>query len=200
MPTSGDRIMKQQLAGANGAELALGTGGSEPGPGWTTERTAPVERPARWSTRVVRSARVTVHVVGGLMMTVLVFPWVAAPQRQALIQRWSRQLLRMLGVEAHVHWRHEGGLPGNVLIVANHISWLDIFVLNALQPARFIAKADLRRLPLVGRLSKTQARCSSSASGGATRTRSTARRSRRWRAATSSPYSPRARRATARAC
>ena len=58
----------------------------------------------------------------------------------------------MLGVEAQVHWRHEGGLPGNVLIVANHISWLDIFVLNALQPARFIAKADLRHLPLVGRL------------------------------------------------
>jgi len=152
MPTSGDRIMEQQLAGANGPELALGIGGGEPGPGWTTERPAPAERRAHWSTRVVRSARVTVHVVGGLVMTVLVFPWVAQPQRQALIQRWCRQLLQMLGVEAHVHWRHEGGLPGNVLIVANHISWLDIFVLNALQPARFIAKADLRRLPLVGRL------------------------------------------------
>ena len=58
----------------------------------------------------------------------------------------------MLRVEARVHWRHDDGLPGNVLIVANHISWLDIFVLNALQPARFIAKADLRRLPVVGRL------------------------------------------------
>ena len=67
MPTSGDPIMKQQLAGANGAELALGMDGGEPGPGWTTERTAPVERPAHWSTRVVRSARVTVHVVGGLV-------------------------------------------------------------------------------------------------------------------------------------
>ena len=58
----------------------------------------------------------------------------------------------MSKVEARVHWRHDGDMPGNVLIVANHISWLDIFVLNSLQPARFIAKADLRRLPVAGRL------------------------------------------------
>ena len=45
-----------------------------------------------------------------------------------------------------------GGLAGNVLIVANHISWLDIFVLNAVQPSRFVAKAELARWPLVGRL------------------------------------------------
>jgi 1-acyl-sn-glycerol-3-phosphate acyltransferase len=56
----------------------------------------------------------------------------------------------MLKVEARVHGLPDGGLPGNLLIVANHISWLDIFVLNTLQPSRFIAKAELRRWPLVG--------------------------------------------------
>ena len=155
MPTSGEQIMMRRLAGTDGGEMALGVADGEPEPGWTAERTvraAPVDRPARLHTRVVRSARVTVHAVGGLLTTVLVFPWITAPQRQALIQRWCRQLLRMLGVDARVHWRHEGGLSGNVLIVANHISWLDIFVLNALQPARFIAKAELKRLPVVGRL------------------------------------------------
>jgi 1-acyl-sn-glycerol-3-phosphate acyltransferase len=84
---------------------------------------------------------------------VFVFPWIGPPKKQALIRRWSRQLLQMLGVEARVHWRHDDGLPGIVLIVANHISWLDIFVLNTLQPARFIAKAELKRWPIVGRLS-----------------------------------------------
>jgi 1-acyl-sn-glycerol-3-phosphate acyltransferase len=59
----------------------------------------------------------------------------------------------MLSIETRVHWRHDDGLPGNLLIVANHISWLDIFVLLALQPARFIAKAELRRWPVVGWLS-----------------------------------------------
>jgi 1-acyl-sn-glycerol-3-phosphate acyltransferase len=39
-----------------------------------------------------------------------------------------------------------------VLIVANHTSWLDIFVINAVQPSRFVAKADLAHWPLLGRL------------------------------------------------
>jgi len=58
----------------------------------------------------------------------------------------------MLAVRLELHGMPEGGVPGNVLLVANHISWLDIFVLNALQPSRFIAKAELRRWPLVGML------------------------------------------------
>ena len=81
-----------------------------------------------------------------------VFPWIGPRQKQVLIRRWSNQLLRMLRVDARFHWRHDHGLAGIVLIVANHISWLDIFVLDALQPVRFIAKADLQRIPVIGRL------------------------------------------------
>ena len=113
---------------------------------------SPSRRPTPLPARLARTARVSVHIVGGLATTVFVFPWIDPPKKEALIRRWCQQFLRMLRVEARVHWRHDEGFPGNVLIVANHISWLDIFVLNALQPARFIAKADLRRIPVVGRL------------------------------------------------
>ena len=102
--------------------------------------------------RLLRCARVLMHIVGGLGTTVFVFPRVSQDARDTIIRRWCRQFLGMLGVEARVHWRHEGGMPNHVLIVANHISWLDIFVLSSFQPARFIAKADLKRLPVVGRL------------------------------------------------
>lgn len=102
--------------------------------------------------RVVRSVHVSVHLVAALVTTTLVFPWVTAPKRQALIRRWCERLLGILKVEARIHGLPEGGLTGNLLIVANHISWLDIFVLSTLQPARFIAKAELRRWPVVGRL------------------------------------------------
>jgi len=37
---------------------------------------------------------------------------------------------------------------GNVLVVANHVSWLDVFVLNAIHPVRFVAKAELGRWPI----------------------------------------------------
>jgi 1-acyl-sn-glycerol-3-phosphate acyltransferase len=95
---------------------------------------------------------VSVHVFQGIATTVFIFPRIRLPQRKELIRRWSQRLLSMLGVETRLRGLPVGGLPGNLLIVANHISWLDIFVLNALQPARFIGKAEIRRWPLVGRL------------------------------------------------
>ncbi|MDQ6916927.1 MAG: 1-acyl-sn-glycerol-3-phosphate acyltransferase [Pseudomonadota bacterium] len=100
--------------------------------------------------RAYRHARVSLHVFQGIATTAFVFPMIGLPRRQALIRRWSERLLRMMHIESRVHGLPAAGLPGNMLIVANHVSWLDIFVLNTVQPARFIAKAELRRWPLVG--------------------------------------------------
>lgn len=102
--------------------------------------------------RVVRAARVTLHVLQGIATTALVFPLVGTPGRQRLIRRWSRQLLRMLRVDLCLERQPEGSLPRNLLIVANHVSWLDIFVVHALRPSRFIAKAEVKRWPMLGRL------------------------------------------------
>src|ERR1700730_17340987 len=102
--------------------------------------------------RVSRYPRVSRHVFQGVATTAFVFPMIGLPRRQALIRRWSDRLLRIMHVEARVQGLPPAGLPGNMLIVANHISWLDIFVLNTVQPARFIAKAELKRWPLVGPL------------------------------------------------
>ena len=112
----------------------------------------PYYRPTPTWARVTRFCRVIAHLGGGLATTVCVFPWVGPSRKRALIRRWSRQLLQMLNIRRRVNWRHEGGMRGHVLIVANHVSWLDIFVLNAQQAARFIAKAELARLPVIGRL------------------------------------------------
>ncbi len=40
------------------------------------------------------------------------------------------------------------------MIVANHISWVDIFAINALTPAAFVSKAEVRQWPLIGWLSQ----------------------------------------------
>ncbi len=93
----------------------------------------------------------SLHFAQGLATTALVFPWVSPRSRAALILRWSARLLRVLRVEA----RLSGLTPpraGGFVIVANHVSWLDVFVINAVHPARFIAKAELSRWPLAGRL------------------------------------------------
>lgn len=67
---------------------------------------------------------------------------------------WARQFLRILRVELCVR----GTIPTNNysggLLVANHTSWLDILVILAMLPVRFVAKAEIRGWPLVGGLCK----------------------------------------------
>ncbi len=110
------------------------------------------DRPLPLPLRVLRWTRVTLHVAQALLIVAIVFPLVAPPRRKGIIGSWSRDLLRMLRVEQRIHGLPAGGLPHNVLIVANHVSWLDIFVLFALRPVRFIAKAELDGWPVVRRL------------------------------------------------
>ena len=101
--------------------------------------------------RAWRATRVTLHAAAGLTTTLIVFPFVAPQRRRALIRRWSARFLALLDVDSRVHGRLDVR-RGNVLIVANHVSWLDILVLNAHGPARFVAKAELAHWPLAGRL------------------------------------------------
>jgi len=101
--------------------------------------------------QLFRLLHLCVHVSLGVTVIALVFPWLDASARHAQIKRWSDRLLKILAVSIDIR----GDLSlrdGNVLVVANHVSWLDIFVLNAVHPVRFVAKAELGRWPIVGAL------------------------------------------------
>ncbi|MBS0320818.1 MAG: 1-acyl-sn-glycerol-3-phosphate acyltransferase [Proteobacteria bacterium] len=104
--------------------------------------------------RAWRALRVSLHLVRGLATTTFVFPRAGRARRRALTRAWSRRLVALMGLEMRVDGMlaHAGQEDGNVVYVANHVSWLDIFVINALAPAQFIAKAELAHWPLVGRL------------------------------------------------
>jgi 1-acyl-sn-glycerol-3-phosphate acyltransferase len=39
------------------------------------------------------------------------------------------------------------------MVVANHVSWLDIIAINAVLPAHFVAKSEIRAWPVIGWLS-----------------------------------------------
>lgn len=68
-------------------------------------------------------------------------------RRLALRASWSAALLDALGLEVDADLSH--AVPG-ALLVANHISWIDVFVINAVLPAAFVAKEEVRRWPLAG--------------------------------------------------
>ena len=70
-------------------------------------------------------------------------------QRAARVQRWSACLLHILAVRLEI-----SGVPAHgtapAMLVANHVSWLDVYALNAVRPARFVTKADVLHWPLIG--------------------------------------------------
>jgi 1-acyl-sn-glycerol-3-phosphate acyltransferase len=96
-----------------------------------------------------RLLRCLLCVAGGLMRSWILFPWLDASGRMNHVQRWSQSMLRCLGVK--MSW--DGPVhPCPVLWVANHVSWLDILALNSIRPARFVAKSEIQRWPLLGGL------------------------------------------------
>jgi 1-acyl-sn-glycerol-3-phosphate acyltransferase len=92
-----------------------------------------------------RLAGLGLHLFLGLAAVALLFPWIAPGRRLWLKRQWSRRLLRVLGVALRV-----AGTSPQGLVVANHVSFLDIFVINAVKPVAFVAKDEVRRWPLIG--------------------------------------------------
>lgn len=94
--------------------------------------------------------RVMLHLFVGLATAAIVFPWIGAANRDRRIKRWSIGLLTILRIDVDAQISTNVETSGGELIVANHVSWLDIFVINSLQPCRFVAKADIRNWPALG--------------------------------------------------
>jgi 1-acyl-sn-glycerol-3-phosphate acyltransferase len=88
--------------------------------------------------------------VQGLALVLLRFGSYDATRRQMAIGWWARAVLLRFGVVLRVD-----GVPasGGVLLVANHVSWLDILAVHAVCPrARFVSKAAVKAWPLISRL------------------------------------------------
>lgn len=96
----------------------------------------------------VRSSILVVHLLIGLLLAALVgieggrrFP------RERLGGWWHRRLLRILNIHLKIHGKP---LRGPRALVCNHISWLDIHILGACEPTRFVSKAEVRDWPIAG--------------------------------------------------
>ncbi len=97
-----------------------------------------------------RLGRGLAHAFSGLAIVAFLFPRWSEPRRNARVQAWAIEMLTLLGI--HLELRGRPPADGPMLLAANHISWLDILVMHAARHCRFVAKAEVRHWPLVGRL------------------------------------------------
>jgi 1-acyl-sn-glycerol-3-phosphate acyltransferase len=94
--------------------------------------------------------RALLHALGGLFTILLRFPRMSVEQQHAEVQAWAGRMLNVLGIGLQV--RGQPPARGPMLLVSNHISWLDILVMHAARYCRFVSKSDVRHWPLLGRL------------------------------------------------
>ena len=90
------------------------------------------------------------HMLSGWWTIRRRFPHLDAAGRERCVQQWAHRFLTLWRIDLQVI-----GQPpahGPVLLVANHISWLDILVLHAAGYCRFVSKAQVRHWPIIGPL------------------------------------------------
>jgi 1-acyl-sn-glycerol-3-phosphate acyltransferase len=113
-------------------------------------------RPTPLWLKVWRFARLLAHVLQGLLTVTLVFPWIAPAKRAMHVVRWSQKLMARIGIRFETNLPPENiGNPAfyrGAFFAGNHVSWLDIHMLQAVAPARFVAKSELGEWPLVHRM------------------------------------------------
>ncbi len=90
------------------------------------------------------------HVFMGMWMIYFRFPQFTPEQREMRVQVWALHFLALWGI--HLKVLGQPVVCGPALMVANHISWLDILVIHAARHCRFVSKSDVRDWPLVGTL------------------------------------------------
>lgn len=98
--------------------------------------------------------RIFIHVALGLTVCSVVFPFSSSATQEKLVRWWSGAMLAICQVEVRFQNLSNAPPEQRVLVVANHVSWLDIFLLNSLRPCHFVAKADIRNWPILGWLSQ----------------------------------------------
>lgn len=97
-----------------------------------------------------RLLRMLGHIAKGLWIVALRFPTLSPDQQHAHVQVWAVQFLAHAGI--HLRIRGTPPVAGPVMLVANHISWLDIPVMHAARHCRFVSKSDVQGWPLIGAL------------------------------------------------
>lgn len=93
--------------------------------------------------------RVGLHLLYGAILAVF-YPHLSTTRQRLILQRWSRDLLDILHITRHIASPPPASQSNGSLLVANHVSWLDIFVLNSVVPTCFVAKAEVQHWPLIG--------------------------------------------------
>ena len=104
--------------------------------------------------RAWRFSRLFWHLCWGLFLSSFWLPRLQGERRKNLVRRWSAAILTILNVRLQVSGFVPNAVTPQGMYVSNHISWLDIWIINSLLSPRFVAKSEVRSWPFIGWLAE----------------------------------------------
>lgn len=103
--------------------------------------------------RLFRATRLALHLLRGVLTVAILFPFYGSARRREAVGRWSARSLATINVVPRIHGTPPPADGRPRVLVANHVSWLDIQLIHAAWQVRFVAKSEVRGWPLIGWLS-----------------------------------------------
>lgn len=94
--------------------------------------------------------RIALHLLYGTIKAALALPRMREHAREACIQAWSAKFLDILNIRVSTHGEIPARSTTQILFIANHISWIDIWALKQVHPVNFVAKSEVRDWPVIG--------------------------------------------------
>jgi lyso-ornithine lipid O-acyltransferase len=73
---------------------------------------------------------------------------------KALYRQWSLSFVRVFGLQERIHHRFSGKLPEQYIMISNHPSAIEVIWLPGRFNVRPLSKDDVKRLPLIGRITR----------------------------------------------
>lgn len=101
--------------------------------------------------------RLIAHLLYGFVVALVFWPLLSQSLKEKIEKRWARQLVGILNVQVKVVYElpeSNYAIHKPCLLYSTHVSWLDIFAFNSIQPVTFIAKSEISKWPIGGLLAK----------------------------------------------
>lgn len=99
-------------------------------------------------TRLFKLIALIYLLIDGLIEVTWQWSHLTPTQAQDRVMNWAQRACRVLG--ARVQVQGDMSSSGPLLVVSNHISWLDILVFLSIRPVRFVSKSEVKNWPVVG--------------------------------------------------
>jgi 1-acyl-sn-glycerol-3-phosphate acyltransferase len=102
--------------------------------------------------RLLRYAAGLAVLLTGVVLSVPLGALCGPAGRERLIRLWTRSVAAAFGVRVRIPEPAPREPGRGLLVVSNHVSWLDIPLIAAVFPGRNVAKREIRDWPVIGRL------------------------------------------------